>query len=222
MGRTALDGEPAADYANYADADVGLNGQLSHLHPRNSCNPRLIPKPMSGISLIEVMMSAFILTIALMAIAMTMVRGMSSMFYTQEQLIAKQKSREALESVFTARSTQNITWAQIQNATVSGGIFLTDFQPIRGMGADGIANTSDDASEPIETITLPGNDGKFGTDDDEVRPLGQYERKITISNVLNSQKQVDPDIREMTIEVRFKLNNVWHSVTVSSYISRFA
>src|SRR2546422_1085846 len=37
------DGEPAADYANYADADVRLNGQLANLHPRNSRNPRLVP-----------------------------------------------------------------------------------------------------------------------------------------------------------------------------------
>src|SRR6266850_3766065 len=37
------DGEPAADYANYADADVRPNGQLAGLHPRNSRNPRLVP-----------------------------------------------------------------------------------------------------------------------------------------------------------------------------------
>src|SRR6267143_6451350 len=37
------DGQPAADYANYADADVRPNGQLASLHPRNSRNPRLVP-----------------------------------------------------------------------------------------------------------------------------------------------------------------------------------
>ena len=37
------DGEPAADYANYADADVRPNGQLASLHSRNSRNPRLVP-----------------------------------------------------------------------------------------------------------------------------------------------------------------------------------
>src|SRR6266850_7391347 len=47
------DGEPAADYANYADADVRPNGQLASLHPRNSRNPRLVPialRLMSSIS----------------------------------------------------------------------------------------------------------------------------------------------------------------------------
>ena len=104
----------------------------------------------SGISLLEVMMAAFIMTVALMGIAMTMVQGIASMFYTQEQLIAKQKAREALESVFTARSTQNVTFAQLQNTTITGGIFLTGYQPIRGMGTDGIANTADDAATALE------------------------------------------------------------------------
>ena len=179
-------------------------------------------KSESGVTLIEVMLAAFILTVALMGIAMTMVAGMSSLYYTQEQLVAKQKAREALESVFTARSTQNVLFAQIQNTTVTGGIILTGYQPIRGMGTDGIANTSDDAATPIETLTFPGNDGLLGTSDDETRPLSGFERQITISDVLEPDGDVDPDIRQLTIDVRFRVRNVWHSVSVSSYVSRFA
>ncbi len=88
----------------------------------------------AGVSLIEVMISALFLTVALLGIAMTMVAGISSMYHAQERLIAKQKAREALESVFTARSTQNIQFSQIQNTTETGGIFLTGFQAIRGTG----------------------------------------------------------------------------------------
>jgi len=36
-------GEPAADYANYADADLTFNRHRASLHPRNSRNPRLVP-----------------------------------------------------------------------------------------------------------------------------------------------------------------------------------
>jgi hypothetical protein len=176
----------------------------------------------SGVTLIEVMISSFVLTVALLGIAMTMVAGISSMYHTQEQLIAKQKAREALESVFTARSTQNVTFAQIQNSSVSGGIFLTGFHAIRGMGLDGIANTSDDASTPVETLVFPGTDGLLGTGDDENRPLSGFERKVTITNVLDADGSVDPDIRRIAIEVRFKVKSVWHSVTVDSYVSRFA
>ena len=35
--------EPAADYANYADANLQGVPSASDLHPRNSRNPRLVP-----------------------------------------------------------------------------------------------------------------------------------------------------------------------------------
>ena len=175
----------------------------------------------AGLGLIEVMMAAMILTVSLMAVAMTMVQGMSAMFITQDQLIAKQKARETLESVFTARSTQGITFAQLQNDTVTGGIFRSGYQPIRLMGNDGIANTSDDSST-IESIVFPGPDGNLGNGDDVTRTLTTLERRITISNVLLPNNAVDPDIRLVTVDVRFQINRVWRTVTVSSYISRFA
>lgn len=181
----------------------------------------LKPKGEKGLSLIEVMISALIILIALLGVAATMVQGVGAIFFTQEQLIAKQKAREALESVFTARSTQNITFSQIQNNNVPGGIFLQGFQAVRGMGVDGIANTADDASTSVESIILPGNDGLLGTADDQVMPLTNYERKITISNVLDTNGNVDPDIRQISSEVHFKTNKVWRSVTVNSFVSRF-
>ncbi len=176
----------------------------------------------AGVTLIEVMMSGLILTTSLMAIAMTLTQGISAMYFTQEQLIAKQKSREALESVFTARSTQDITFDQIRNTDTDPGIFLTDFQPIRGMGTDGIANTADDASENIEEIRFPGPDGNLGTADDEIRPLTAFERKITITNLTTEGGGVDVNLRKIVVEVRFKSHGVWQSVSVGSYISRFA
>ena len=176
----------------------------------------------SGVSLIEVMISAFILTVAMLGVASTMVRGISSLYYTQEQLIAKQKAREALESVFTARSTQNIVFNQIQNTTTTPGIFLAGFQPLKGMGADGIANTADDGNPAVETLNFPGPDGLLGTSDDEIIPLTNFERKITISEVLDSAGAVDPDIRKITVEVRFRANSVWQSFSISSLISKYA
>src|SRR5467141_2916864 len=37
------DGESAADYANYAEAELRLSGLLVNRHSRNSRNPRLVP-----------------------------------------------------------------------------------------------------------------------------------------------------------------------------------
>jgi hypothetical protein len=90
------------------------------------------------------------------------------------------------------------------------------------MGIDGIANTSDDASTAIESLSLPGADGLLGTADDQVQPLTNYERKMTITNVLDTDGNVDPNIRQIAVEVHFQVNHKWLSVTVSSLVSRFA
>lgn len=175
----------------------------------------------SGVTLIEVMVATFILTISLVAMAMTMAQGISAMFIVQEQLIAKQKSRETLESVFTARSTQNIDFPDIQSLS-AGGIFLEGWQPVRGMGTDGIANTGDDAATPVETIVLPGPDGLLGTADDEGRQLTNYQRRIVFSQVLLPSGDVDQEIRQVSVDVRFQVRGRWWTISVSSYISRFA
>src|SRR5437016_991564 len=114
----------------------------------------------AGISLIEVMIASLFMTIALLAVAMAMGQGISATYTSQEQLIAKQKAQEALESVMMARNTQEIGFAQIQNVD-SGGIFLSGFQPIQDMGTDGIPNTTGAGADhgPVETITFPGVDG---------------------------------------------------------------
>jgi hypothetical protein len=175
----------------------------------------------TGIGFIEVMMAAGVLTIALLALGMAMVHGLSAMFMVQEQLIAKQKAREALESVFTSRSTQNITFDQIRNVS-GGGIFLEGFQSIRGMGADGIANTGDDSADPVETMLMAGPDGVVGTADDVRRTLSGFQRSVTIANVLTPTNLVDPDVRTITVVVRFRAQGRWRTVTSRSFISRFA
>jgi Tfp pilus assembly protein PilV len=182
-------------------------------------HPRLTRTSEKGGTLIEVLISSLILTVALLAVAATLGAGVSAMFVAQEELIAKQKAREGLESVFTARNTQNITFDQIRNVS-SSGIFLDGFQPIKTMGNDGIVNTADDGS--VETIVLAGKDGLLNTADDEVRSLSIFERKITITNLLTQSGTVDTDIRQIAIEVRFKIRNVWRTVSINSYISRFS
>jgi hypothetical protein len=172
-------------------------------------------------TLLEVMISGLILTASMMALAMTMVQGLSAMIIVEDQLIAKQKAREMLESVFTARSTQNIAFTDIESLS-GGGIFVEGWQPIRGMGVDGIGNTADDASTPIESIPLPGPDGAWSTPDDETRVLDTFQRRISFSPVLMPSTTVDQEIRNVTVEVRFMSRGTWWTVSVSSYISRFA
>lgn len=174
-----------------------------------------------GVTLIEVLIATVVLGIGLMAAAQTMGTAVSSVLISQERLIAKQKAREALESVFTARNTQNIIWSDIRNAS-DGGIFVSGFQVMREMGTDGIANTSDDASAPLETIVLPGDDGNLGTSDDEVRTLANFERSVTVTDVLLPNTAVDPDVRQVEILVRYTDRGFVRTVRLTTLISRFS
>lgn len=174
-----------------------------------------------GITLIEVMIASFFLTVALLAVAMAMGQGIAATYTTQEQLIAKQKAQEGLESVIEARNTQQIGFAQIQN-TANGGIFLSGFQPIQNMGVDGIPNTADDTG-PVESITYPGPDGILGTSDDVTVSLSAYKRQITISTInLPNDTNPDPDIRRIDVDVSYVVRGVTKTVRVSSFVSRYS
>ena len=175
-----------------------------------------------GISLIEVMIASVFLTVALLAVAMAMGQGISASYTTQEQLIAKQKAQEAIESVLNARNTQQIGFAQIQSIA-NGGVFETGFQPIENMGPDGIPNTADDTG-PIETITFPGPDGILGTADDVTVSLTNYQRQITISAVPLSGNDAtpDPDIRQMDVDVSYVVQGITKTVRISCMVSRYS
>ena len=161
------------------------------------------------------------LSVALMGAALTMVAGVSGVIISQEQLLAKHKAREAIESVFTARNTQNITFDQLQNVA-NGGIFLDGFQDLRETGVDGIANTAADANAPIESVTHPGPDGNLGTGDDVVRSLLTFERRVQVTDVLLANNSVDPDIRLVEVQVRYTFRGYVRTITINSMISRFS
>lgn len=180
-------------------------------------------KTETGISLIEVMIASLFITVALLAVAATMAQGISAIYTTQEQLIAKQKAQEALESVMMARNTQQIGFGQILNVGAgTGGLFVTGFQPIENMGVDGIPNTADDAG-PVETITYPGPDGLLGTADDITISLSSYQRQITVTSLtLPNDTAIDPDIRRIDVDVQYTVRGKKKTVRVTSYVSRYS
>ncbi len=175
----------------------------------------------AGVSIIEVLLASFILTVALLSVAMTMVQGISAITIGQQQLIAKQKAQEALESVIMARNTQDIGFTQIANAA-DGGVFVAGYTGIVGMGVDGIPNTGDDTGT-VESLTFSGPDGNLGNSDDVTVSLTGYQRQITVSTItLPSSATVDPDIRRIDVDVQYTVRGVAKTVRVSTLISRFS
>lgn len=147
----------------------------------------------AGSSLVEALAAMAVLAVGLMGMAQAIVLGMAHAAVSQANLVAREKAREAVESVHTARDTRTITWAQIRNVG-AGGVFADGLLPLRQAGPDGLVNTADDPD--VLDVIGPGPDGLLGTTDD-LRADG-FERQILIEDVNGS-----PAIRRLTVVISY-------------------
>lgn len=173
-----------------------------------------------GFSLVEVMISMVILAVGLLAMLALFGQAVATTQWGQEDQIAKQKAREALESVYAARNDASITFNSIQNVS-NGGIFKDNFQPLFRAGANGVVGTTSDTAT-LDFVQLPGPDGVMNTGDDLIVPLSNYQRQILIQPVFNPDGSLNPDMRKLsvTVQVNTPARGI-RNYTVSGYISRF-
>ncbi len=174
-------------------------------------------RPDSGFTLVEAMIAMAILTVGLLGLAQAFYLGMQHMSTSSANLIAREKAREAVESVHTARDTRIITWAQIRNVT-DGGVFLDGAQDLNAPGNDGLINTGDDAAAGLETIREPGPNGILGDADDLLTPLIGYRREIRISDVVPA----NPDLRELVVTITYTVGTQQRTYTLRTVISAFS
>ena len=190
-----------------------------------------------GFSLIEVVVAMSILLVGLLGLAQVFYLGLVNASTSSSHLIAREKAREAIESVHTARDTRTITWNAIRNDNApactpiaaagaqpavaftanGGGVFLNGEQPLRQPGADGLVNTADDAAAGPEE--LPGANGRFepgppGGGSDDVG-LTQFWREVAICDV-------NPDLRQIQVTVRYTVGALVRRYTLMTYISSFS
>ena len=76
-----------------------------------------------GFALLETLIAIVVLMIGLLAVLATFAMAIGNTNSVQLDSIARQKATEALESIFTARQTSQITFAKIQNVGAGAGIF---------------------------------------------------------------------------------------------------
>jgi type II secretory pathway pseudopilin PulG len=176
-------------------------------------------KSQAGMTLIETMIAAVILIIGVAAVASVYTQGVLVMGASQDDFIAKEKAREAVESVFTARDTRVLAWAQICNvsgagvAACAGGVFKDGPFPINDPGPDGLVNTADDG--PLQNIVLPGPDNLLGTADDVLIPLAKFTREIQI-------RDIAPNLRSLVVIMRYRSGRLQRSYTLTTYVSQFS
>lgn len=168
----------------------------------------------TGLGLIEAMIAMLVLTVGAVGMASTFLHGMQAATGSPNELMATQKAAEAIESVYSARDSHTITWAQLRNLAY-GGIFKNGPQPLKISGLDGIVNTSDDGA--IESVVTPGLDQQMDTADDKVVTLSSFTREIQIRDVPNRT-----DLRTLTVIITYKSGPATQTYTLSTYISAFA
>jgi prepilin-type N-terminal cleavage/methylation domain-containing protein len=117
-----------------------------------------------GFSLIEVVISTAILATGLLSLAGYMAYALSYSSGSSFAVLAREKAREAVESVHTARDTGRLTWQKIQNQSKTGGVFKDGFTDLKTPGLDWLVNTTDDCE--IEELRSPWQDGQLGNSDD--------------------------------------------------------
>ena len=165
-----------------------------------------------GFGLLEFLIAMAILLIGLTGVMALFAHAIVSLSYSEQNVIAKQKARETMESIFTARNTAQVTFDQINNVSNSG-VFLNGLQPLKVPGTDGVVGTSDDGG--VETMVLAGPDGIVGTSDDKTITLNTFQREIAITSLNNDLRQVAVTIKYHTAQGAAK------KYQVVSYISRF-
>ena len=185
--------------------------------------PPASPRAEDGFSLVEVIVAMMVLVVGLLGLAQVFYLGLSAVGGSSAAVVAREKAREAIESVHSARDTRVITWAQIRNANapancpagtnpVGGGIFRNNAVNLGAPGPDGLVNTQDDTAFEV----APGKDNIMGTSDD-VRLQG-FTREIAICDVPNNT-----NLRMIVVTIRYNTGSPKQQVySLTSYVSRFS
>ena len=165
-----------------------------------------------GMSLIETMIAMLVLTVGAIGMASVFLYGMQSASSSPNDLIATQKAAEAVESVFSARDSHTLTWAQLRN-TGNGGVFLGGARDMTTPGPDGIVDTADDGG--VESVALPGPDHLLGTGDDTAQKLNSFKREIAIADS-------GDNLRIVTVTITYPSGSATSKYSVTVYMSSFA
>jgi prepilin-type N-terminal cleavage/methylation domain-containing protein len=171
-----------------------------------------------GFTLLETMVAAAILSFGILSLASFYSQGLQNSSRIQMQYIANQKAQEALETIFTARDTELLSFAQINNIS-QGGVFKDGPQPLLAPGPDGLVGTADDlTSEPDVIVTGPGPDGILGTADDTYIPLNPWMTRTIAIAPVNGYT----DMNQITITINFQYQGQTGQVQLVSYISSYS
>ena len=136
-------------------------------------------------------------------------------------LIAREKAREAVESVHAARDTGELAWNTVKNVGQRRRV-----PQRRAAAEDARATTAwstPPTTAPSKRCGKPGTDGVLNTADDEIVPLTDFTREIRITTLnYDSGGGVNPNLRQVRVNVRYKVENAWRTYTLTTYVSSYS
>jgi prepilin-type N-terminal cleavage/methylation domain-containing protein len=178
------------------------------------------PGGADGFSLIEVVVAMGILAVGLLSLVGVFSVSVQQIKASTPMLIAREKAREAVESVHAARDTGEFAWVTIRNKA-QGGVFLDGPQALKSPGLDGLVNTDDDGA--IEKMIKPGADGILSTADDQVVTLNDFTREVQITPLnYDGTASVNPNLRQVTVIVRYKVGDLWRTYRLVTFVSAYS
>ena len=182
---------------------------------------RMTRRSVEGFSLVETIVATGILATGLLSLAAVFALGMRHIAGSTPGILAREKAREAVESVHTARDTGDLAWAKIRNVA-DGGVFLAGPQPLKVPGIDGLVNTADDGPG-VESMRTPGPDKILGNSDDVFVPLTDFWREIQITNMMldSNPALVNQNLRQIKVIVTYKVSGGYRTYTLTTYVSSF-
>jgi prepilin-type N-terminal cleavage/methylation domain-containing protein len=198
--------------------EVERNGMVSILKESRKMRHAKKRDSKKGFTLIETMIALVVLGVGILGLGAMLADSLAYMQGSQDDFIAQQKAEEAAEAIFTAKYSNNATFAQISNFGVTNpsGLFLTGPQPLLVPGPDGLVGSVNDGGAPVAAIVTPGPDGKLGTADDVQLPLSNFTRTITITDVTGK-----PNLRQVVIRIDYQAGRFQRNYSLTTYVSSF-
>src|SRR5882762_9858146 len=180
----------------------------------------------AGFSLLEVVIAGAVITVGLLAVLGLFGTALAATQSSQMDEIAHARATQALESIYTARQTNQLAWNSINNVgTITGGvngIFNVGMIALADPGIDGLDGTADDVTPPTPII-LPGPDGKLNTSDDVTVSLAAFQRQIQISPALDPNTGAPiPSLKQVMVTVQFPgARGAPRAYTVQALVSQY-
>ena len=186
----------------------------------------------AGFSMMEVLVSMLLMTTSLLAVGQVFLLGMTHTLASSPNLTAREKAREAIESVHTARDTRVITWSRIRNVTPrmcpgvaqpagwnnTPGVFVDGAQPggLHAPGDDGLVNTAGDDSRATRVDPAPRARRH------RRRPPTTGSRTSPSTSARSGSAIRATHCREVRVIVRYRIGAIERTYRLTTFVSNYS